>query len=112
MTTICFDFGNTRLKAAVFSGDNIIEEITINDDSIESIQMLLDKHKPSKTILSSVINHNIEIETVLSNQTKFHKLSATSKLNLPFLLGSQKLLELIDWHYLLELLIFIPIKTI
>ena len=87
MTTICFDFGNSRLKAAVFSGDNIIEEVTLNDDSIESIQVLLDKHKPAKTILSSVINHNIEIETVLSNQTKFHKLSAASKLNFTISVG-------------------------
>ena len=30
--TICFDFGNTRLKAAVFENDNFSEEIILPND--------------------------------------------------------------------------------
>ena len=53
----------------------------MNDDSNASIQTLIDQFKPGKTILSSVINHNPEIETLLAEQTKFHKLSHLTKLS-------------------------------
>lgn len=80
-TTLCFDFGNTRKKAAVFHNDEIKEAVVLNDDSNASIQTLIDQFKPGKTILSSVINHNPEIETLLAEQTKFHKLSHLTKLS-------------------------------
>ncbi|MEI8053949.1 MAG: type III pantothenate kinase [Bacteroidota bacterium] len=81
MTTLCIDFGNTRLKAAVFHDHFFIEEINIESDSIETISSLLEKYNPAKTILSSVINHNPEIEILLASKTLFHKLSNQSKLN-------------------------------
>ena len=81
MTTLCIDFGNTRLKAAVFHDHSFIEEINIESDSIERISSLLEKYNPVKTILSSVINHNPEIEILLASKTLFHKLSNQSKLN-------------------------------
>lgn len=88
---ICFDFGNTRLKYAVFAAapvseaaiDNrtkLIEEAVLENDSTETIQLLLEKYHPVKTILSSVIDHNPEIETILAGKTSFHKLSHQSKL--------------------------------
>ena len=51
MTTICFDFGNTRLKAAVFNKDVLVEELILTDDKEETIQLLLQNHRPGKTIL-------------------------------------------------------------
>ena len=39
-TTLCFDFGNTRKKAAIFSGSEIIKTITLDDDSLETIQFI------------------------------------------------------------------------
>jgi type III pantothenate kinase len=81
MKTICFDFGNTRLKAAIFDGSNFIEEITLPDDELATIENILALHHPSKTILSSVINHNPAIENLLAQQSAFHKLSHLTKAN-------------------------------
>ncbi len=79
-TTLCFDFGNTRLKAAVFNDDVLVKELTLNDDNTSTIEEILSIYKPSKSILSSVIDHNAAIESLLTERTKFHKLSSTSKL--------------------------------
>ena len=80
-TTLCLDFGNTRLKAALFENDSFKEELVLADDSKETIEQLLEKYHPQKTILSSVITHNPEIENILSGQTCFHKLSHLTKAN-------------------------------
>ena len=79
--TICFDFGNTRLKAAVFENEIFSEEITLPDDKVETIEKLLSIYKPQKTILSSVVDHNTEIEKLLAAQTAFHKVSHLTKVN-------------------------------
>ncbi len=81
MTTLCFDFGNTRKKLAVFINDKINEEIFLEDDDAETIQQLISKYHPDKTILSSVIHHNPEMETVLAKHSMFHKLTAATKIN-------------------------------
>ncbi len=78
--TICFDFGNTRKKCAVFQDRELTEVIVLPDDSNETIQGLLDRVKPQKTLLSSVVNHNAELETILASQTRFHKLNHLSKI--------------------------------
>ena len=79
-TTFCFDFGNTRKKCAVFDNATIKEIITIENDSTETIQSLIEQYHPSKSILSSVIDHNVAIEELLTSKTKFHKLSHLSKI--------------------------------
>ncbi len=81
MITICFDFGNTRLKAAIFFDDKMSETVYLQNDSVETIQLLLDKYSPKKTILSSVVKHNEAIETILAQNTIFHKLSVATKIN-------------------------------
>src|SRR5579885_1248251 len=78
--TLCLDFGNTRKKAAIFHKSKMKESVVIGDDSVESIQSILNRFQPKKSILSSVINHNPAIEELLYSQTKFHKLSYHSKL--------------------------------
>ena len=80
MTTLCFDFGNTRLKCGVFIDGSLNTVEVLADDSIQSVQTLLDKYKPNKAILSSVINHDTAIEELLAGFTHFHKLNHTSKL--------------------------------
>ena len=79
-TTLCFDFGNTRLKCGIFTGDQLLEIVVLENDSVETIQSLLDTYKPQKSILSSVINHNEAIEPVLAAATAFHKLNHLTKL--------------------------------
>ena len=80
MNTLCFDFGNTRLKIAFFQNAKLTEVIVIENDEIATIGSILEKFDAQKTILSSVINHNPEIETLLAQKTKFHKLNHLSKL--------------------------------
>ena len=80
MNTLCFDFGNTRMKVAMFRKAKLSEVIIVDNDGIETIDFLLKKFTPQKTILSSVINHNPEIENLLAARSSFHKLSHLSKL--------------------------------
>ena len=79
-TTLCFDFGNTRLKCGVFMMDQLSEVLTLDDHSNETINNLLDKYSPEYTILSSVIYHNTEIEKLLANRSSFLKLNSSTKL--------------------------------
>ena len=79
--TICFDFGNTRLKAAVFENEKFTSEIILPDDEPGTIEKILTKYNPEKTILSSVIDHHPGIEELLASQTKFHKVSHLTKTN-------------------------------
>ncbi|GMV77947.1 MAG: type III pantothenate kinase [Chitinophagaceae bacterium] len=79
-TTLCFDFGNTRLKYAVFNDATLKDVEIMNDASIETLQSIIKKYQPQKTILSSVIIHDKTIETFLQQHTQFHLLNNTSKL--------------------------------
>ena len=79
-TTLCFDFGNTRLKCGVFISDHLSEVLTLENDKIDTIRGLLDKYMPRNTILSSVINHNNDIEKLLNEQTSFLKLDSATRL--------------------------------
>jgi type III pantothenate kinase len=81
MKTICFDFGNTRLKAGIFENDNFVEQVILPNDELFSIEKFITIQQPQKTILSSVINHNPAIENYLAQKTKFHKLSHYTKAN-------------------------------
>ena len=73
-TTLCFDFGNTRLKFAVFQNSGLAEVVMMEKDDPGIMNAVLKKYKPEKTILSSVIHHNPEIEKLLASGSKFHKL--------------------------------------
>lgn len=64
----------------MFSRDQLTEVFSLPDSSSQSIQSLLEKYRPVKTILSSVIEHDQSIEEILSEETRFHKLNAESKL--------------------------------
>ncbi|HLG38684.1 MAG TPA: type III pantothenate kinase [Chitinophagaceae bacterium] len=79
-TTLCFDFGNTRKKVAIFSEAELDKAIVLADDSVETIQSLIDDYQPKKSILSSVINHDHACEELLASKTKFHKLNHLTKL--------------------------------
>jgi len=81
MLSICFDFGNTRLKAGIFNNDVFSEEIVLPDDGEETIAAILNRYQPSCIILSSVINHRAGLEAQLSKAASFHKLDHTTRLN-------------------------------
>jgi type III pantothenate kinase len=79
ITTLCFDFGNTRRKVAVFAGAEMKEAFVIPDDSEATIRELLARVNPQKTILSSVIDHDPAMEAALASRSRFHKLSHLTK---------------------------------
>ena len=79
-TTLCFDFGNTRLKCAVFANGDLKAIETLPDGGPSIINGLLEKYHPSKSLLSSVINHHPELEEILRQKTTFHKLDHFSKI--------------------------------
>ena len=78
--TLCFDFGNTRMKCAVFEKKELKEVLVLENDFDETIERLIDTYHPKKSLLSSVIDHNPAVETILSAHTKFHKLDHLSKI--------------------------------
>ena len=79
-TTLCFDFGNTLLKCGVFEIDQLTDIVTLENDRAETIRGLLDKYKPDRTVLSSVVEHNSQIETILAERSSFLKLDSSVKL--------------------------------
>ena len=78
--TICFDFGNTLLKYGVFENEQLIKVDILQNDHPETISAVLQKYKPARTILSSVIYHNPKIEKELAKESSFLKLDATVRL--------------------------------
>ncbi len=88
--TICFDFGNTRLKAALFEGDVLTDTIVLPNDNDSTIIDLLDHHQPNKAILSSVVNHNTAIEAILADRTQYHQLTHLTEANFTTPVGSPK----------------------
>ncbi len=77
--TICLDFGNTRLKCAIFNPE-LEEVVVLTGDTVADIEAVLEKYRPAKAILSSVIEHDPAVEALLETKTRFHKLGAGSKL--------------------------------
>jgi type III pantothenate kinase len=78
-TTLCLDFGNTRMKCGVFVDGEFLDEQILENDHEDTIRALLDRFQPSRTILSSVIHHNPRMEELLRATTRFHKLDHHSK---------------------------------
>ena len=88
MKTLCLDFGNTRLKAAIFENDSFREEIVLPDEGlISALEKLLETHQPAKSILSSVIDHDTSVESLLASKSKFHKLSHLTRANFTIPVG-------------------------
>jgi type III pantothenate kinase len=80
-TSICLDFGNTRLKAAIFNSNELVEVVILQKGDIHEIDALLSQWTPDKTILSSVIHHDKNIENLLAAKSKFHLLGPATKIN-------------------------------
>lgn len=68
------------MKCAVFAGRDLRDVLVLENDNPETIRQLVEKFNPSKSLVSSVIDHNLEVEAILSQSTKFHKLNHLSKL--------------------------------
>lgn len=80
MYSLCFDFGNTKQKCAIFKEDSLVEVIVLQNIDEANIAAIVEKYKPANTILSSVIHHPVEINSYLDKHSYFHLLNHTSKL--------------------------------
>ena len=81
MRTLCLDFGNTRMKAALFEHGQLLSDHILENDGVETVEALLKEYQPEKSILSSVINHAPAINQLLEEKTQFHLLNHLSRLN-------------------------------
>ena len=78
--TLCLDFGNTRLKYIVFQGEVLHETGVLAGLTAADLEPVLGKYAPDRSILSSVVDHDPDIETLLAARTRFHKLSHETRL--------------------------------
>ena len=77
--TLCLDLGNTRSKWAVFTDGIISHAGVLRDDGVNDLMGCLEKYRPAKSILSSVIEHPPVFEDLLKAHTRFHKLNHLSR---------------------------------
>jgi type III pantothenate kinase len=78
--TLCLDFGNTRSKTALFENDRLKTITMLREDVMVHLNELIDQHQPNYSILSSVVDHDPEVESILKTTTSFHRLSNLSRL--------------------------------
>lgn len=64
----------------MFSDGEFKELVLLEHTGAAAIETLLDRYHPDKTILSSVIHHEPEVETLLTARSQFHLLSHLTKL--------------------------------
>ena len=67
------------MKCGVFTDGAFRQEEVLEDDREDTIRALLERYHPSRSILSSVVNHNPGLEDLLRSGTRFHKLDHHSK---------------------------------
>lgn len=69
---LCIDWGNSRVKAAIFNNDDQLLELHrfSEDDAREGVAQLLSEHKPLKGILCSVTDKSAGIEPLLKENMK------------------------------------------
>ena len=87
MKTVCLDLGNTRMKAALFENGELLESHVLESDGVEMLKEIIENHQPEKSILSSVVHHDVDIENLLIQHTKFHKISNQTILNFKLATG-------------------------
>jgi len=69
---IVIDWGNSRVKAAVFSDDKLIEtKIFPEEDIITALSFYIQDHKITNGILASVAMHPPGLETMLQGNLKY-----------------------------------------
>ncbi len=71
MLHLCVDRGNSFTKFAVFENDQIIyEELLQRTDEIHQLERILEKYPIDNSIISSVVDDNVALKSLLGNATK------------------------------------------
>lgn len=69
---LCIDWGNSRVKAAIFGDDDQIVEMYnfSEEEAAEGLVSIIDTHAPQKGILCSVTDNSISVEHMLKERLK------------------------------------------
>ncbi|NDC43299.1 MAG: type III pantothenate kinase, partial [Chitinophagia bacterium] len=68
---LCIDWGNTNIKAAVFTGNNLSQRIEISaDHTVNELLALKEASKAERAILCSVADHPAELTDLLKDNLK------------------------------------------
>lgn len=76
---IVVDIGNTRGKAAVFNGSDLLEVIVFSEADMGPINKLIQQYSPTHSLLCSVAGNAQSCIEVLQHHTIFKQLSADLK---------------------------------
>ncbi len=78
---LCIDWGNTRVKAATFQDDRLVNEYNFSEEeALTRLMGIIEEYKPQATILSSVAHHPPELKVLLQEHTQFMTLSSQTSL--------------------------------
>lgn len=68
---LCIDWGNTRVKAAIFQEDKLLQEYNFSEEeALTRIMGITEEFKPEAAILSSVANCPPELKVLLQEHTR------------------------------------------
>ena len=80
---LVIDLGNTAAKLAVFRGQKCVDSIVVPEVGIPAVKAMMEMdHGIEAAILSSVINHDPQLEQFLQQHFRFVKLDHTTPLPL------------------------------
>lgn len=78
---LCIDWGNSRIKAAIFQDEKIVKDYNFSEDeALTRIVDLLETHQPKAAILCAVANYPPELKTLLQDHTKLIILNSNTSL--------------------------------
>jgi type III pantothenate kinase len=72
-THLCIDWGNSSVKAALFSDtDQMLETFRFSDtEALDILTSLVERHQPEAGMLCSVVHHPEQVEQMLRQQIRF-----------------------------------------
>jgi type III pantothenate kinase len=76
----CIDFGNTRIKAAIISGGNIIQKISVDYSNAAELHMFLQRHDVRAIATCDVSGKGENILTILQSKINIHRLNGSTLL--------------------------------
>jgi type III pantothenate kinase len=81
-TSICIDWGNTLVKAAIFNSGKLVEvKLIAVADAAHTIAAMMQEHRPEAGIFCSVVDNTASVEQTMQAQlSRFIKLDSNTRL--------------------------------
>jgi type III pantothenate kinase len=78
---LCIDWGNTRVKFAIFDGENLVKGFNCTaEEALVGIMDVVKTYSPERAIFSSVAQHPPELPVLLAEHTNLITLSSSTAL--------------------------------